>query len=62
VDKANAEVTKTFSAPEMLKRLEDQGFEPATNTPDEFGRMIRADLARWTTIIKDAGIKVESAR
>jgi tripartite-type tricarboxylate transporter receptor subunit TctC len=30
-----------------------------TNTPDEFGKLIREDVARWAKVIKQRGIKLE---
>ncbi len=33
--------------------------EPATATPDEFSALIAADLTRWGTVVKEAGIKVQ---
>jgi len=38
------------------------GLEPASSTPAEFHDMIRAELQRWTKVIKEAGITAESAQ
>lgn len=62
VNRVNAELNKTFGTPEMAKRLEIQGLEAATGTPEAFGEMIRNDLARWRKVIKDAGITMKSAQ
>jgi tripartite-type tricarboxylate transporter receptor subunit TctC len=35
------------------------GLEPASSTPKEMADMIRTELARWTKVIRDAGIKPE---
>jgi len=33
--------------------------QPVGNTPEQFGVVIREDLARWSKVIKSAGVKVE---
>ena len=35
------------------------GIEPVGNTPEQFAQQIRADLARWEKVVKQAGIKVD---
>jgi tripartite-type tricarboxylate transporter receptor subunit TctC len=35
------------------------GIEPVGNTPEEFGAEIKRDLARWATIVKAAGAKLD---
>ena len=50
---------KAIAAPELRERLAGGGLEPAPNTPEEFSRMIAAELQRWTQVIRDAGIKQE---
>ena len=45
--------------PQMLQRFEQLGNEPFHAGPDEFARFVRADIARWTTIVRDARITAE---
>jgi tripartite-type tricarboxylate transporter receptor subunit TctC len=35
------------------------GIEPVGNAPDEFAAQIRADLARWGPVVKQANIRIE---
>ena len=39
--------------------LVNDGSEPVGNTPDEFAAIIKAETAKWTKVIKSAGIKAE---
>ena len=55
--KLNAELRRILHAPEMRPRLQAQGFEPAGNTPEEFDAYIRSELAKWTKVVKQSGIK-----
>ena len=45
--------------PEVKQRLETLGFAPVANTPDEFGQRIKAEIARWGKVVRDAGIKAD---
>ena len=35
------------------------GIIAATSTPEQLGAMLREDIARWTPIIKAAGLKLD---
>ncbi len=45
--------------PDFLERLDRDGIEPVGNTPEEFAAQIRADLARWSKVVKAAGAKLD---
>ena len=60
VERLNAELTKAFRAPEMVKRLEVQGLVASAGTPQEFAALIRRDLVLWRRIVKEAGVKPET--
>ncbi len=40
-------------------RLRDLGYEPVGSAPAQFAAHIKAELAKWTKVIKGAGIKAE---
>jgi tripartite-type tricarboxylate transporter receptor subunit TctC len=50
-----AAVAKAAHDPEMKKRLAEQGAEPVGNTPEEFGRILREEVARWAEVVKVSG-------
>ncbi|MBI3043859.1 MAG: tripartite tricarboxylate transporter substrate binding protein [Betaproteobacteria bacterium] len=62
VNRINAEMRKAVADPGFIKQLEAIGLEPASNSPAEFRDMIRNELARWTKVIKEAGISAETAQ
>ncbi|MBN9048534.1 MAG: tripartite tricarboxylate transporter substrate binding protein [Rhizobiales bacterium] len=45
--------------PVVKKRLATLGFEAKSSTPDEFAKFIDKEMATYSKIIKDAGIKTE---
>ena len=59
VMRLNADLARTMSAPDVRDRLAGDGAEPMTGTPEQFGAFIRAEIAQWTKVIKDAGIVAE---
>jgi len=59
VDRVNAEIRKVLALPELKDRLVVLGAEIVASTPQEFGAFLKADIAKWGRLVKDAGIKVE---
>jgi len=59
VGRLNAELVKASQSPEIVERIAPDGGEPVGSTPDQFGRHIATEIARWRKVVKDAGIKME---
>src|SRR5687767_8567985 len=59
LNKLHAELTRAIDAPDMRTRLANAGLEPAPNTPEQFRKMIAAELQRWARVMKEAGIRQE---
>jgi tripartite-type tricarboxylate transporter receptor subunit TctC len=55
----NAELRTIIDKPEVRARLASFGFEAFSSTPGELVDFIKAQLADWTRMIKDAGIEPE---
>ncbi|MSQ73660.1 MAG: tripartite tricarboxylate transporter substrate binding protein [Betaproteobacteria bacterium] len=58
LDRLNAEVRKALADPTARQRLITAGFDPVASTPEHLATLIKADLARFASIIKAAGLKV----
>jgi tripartite-type tricarboxylate transporter receptor subunit TctC len=56
VNKLNAEMKNALGNAEFARQFEALGLEAAPGTPGELGDLIRSELARWTKVIRDAGI------
>lgn len=52
VDKLHAVFTHALKLPEVRERLVKQGFDVIGSTPDEFGAYVRAEMKRWSTVVK----------
>ncbi len=59
LDKLNSTVNAGLADPEVMKRIEDYGGEPAPLSRAEFGSFIAAETEKWAKLIKLANIKPE---
>lgn len=59
VSQVAAAFAKTLQAPEVRTRLTTLGAEIAGVTGEPVARMVREDVARWSKVVKAAGVKVE---
>lgn len=59
VMRLNTEINKALQAADVKKKLNDQGTDVLGGTPEQFGALIKNDLARWAPIIKESGAKLD---
>jgi tripartite-type tricarboxylate transporter receptor subunit TctC len=52
-------VVKVINSPDVKATWAKQGAMPIGMTPDEFGKFLRADIAKWAKLVKDTGMKVD---
>jgi tripartite-type tricarboxylate transporter receptor subunit TctC len=57
IDKLNKAIAEALKTPEMEKLLTEQGIEPAGNSPEEFARLMHADIEKWIRVCREAGVK-----
>jgi tripartite-type tricarboxylate transporter receptor subunit TctC len=53
----NGEIVQIIAQPDMKERLATLGFDPVASTPEAFAARIKAELATWRKVIREAGIK-----
>ncbi len=59
INTLNKEIVTALNSPDLKDRLVSIGFDIRTQSPEEFGKFIRDDLALTAKVIKAAGIKLE---
>jgi tripartite-type tricarboxylate transporter receptor subunit TctC len=59
LEKLNAEVNKVINAPDVKENWGKQGAQPMGMSVDEFGKFLRADVQKWSKLVKDTGMKVD---
>jgi tripartite-type tricarboxylate transporter receptor subunit TctC len=57
IDRLHADLVKIIRSPEVSADIVAQGIEPIGNTPEEFGKIIRDDVAKWAKVLKGAKTK-----
>lgn len=59
VKRLNEELNAVVALPDVRDLLAREGAIPRPGTPEEFGKLISADLTRWSKLIKEAHIQTE---
>jgi tripartite-type tricarboxylate transporter receptor subunit TctC len=59
VRKMSADTNTALADPAIQKKLVDAGYVAGGSTPDELEKRLKADIARWSVVIKSLGIKLD---
>jgi tripartite-type tricarboxylate transporter receptor subunit TctC len=57
VDRLNAAMLKALAAPDIKKSFAEQSVESIGSKPEEFDRVIRDEIAKWSRVVKLSGAK-----
>jgi tripartite-type tricarboxylate transporter receptor subunit TctC len=55
----NQAINKALQSPDIVEKLTKLGMDPSTGTPEDFGRIVAADYAKWAPVVKASGFKAE---
>ena len=58
ISRLNREIVKALATPDMREKLAQTGVNAESSTPEQLGRLLRSDVAKWAKIIKEAGIPI----
>ena len=58
VSRLNKVIVSALNTPELRDQLSRAGLDPEPSTPEELGKILRTDVAKWAKIIKGAGIPI----
>ena len=61
VMKLNAAVVEALKAPDVAQRLATDGSTPVGSSPEQFNAHIKAEIAKWKRLVKDANLKLHTA-
>ena len=59
IAKLNAEGVKATRSPEFVKRMSDLGYLIIPGTADQMADMLKAEVVRWTPVVKASGAKAD---
>lgn len=59
VDKLQQEVASVLAMPDVIARFQQMGLVASGMSSDQFSAFQKAEIAKWSAVIKESGIKVE---
>ncbi|HKU71006.1 MAG TPA: tripartite tricarboxylate transporter substrate binding protein [Burkholderiales bacterium] len=57
--KLHADMVKAIRSPDVIERMNQYGFEPVGNTPEEFTALVQSEMTRWGKVLKAVGVQPE---
>jgi len=60
VKRLNESLATVLQAPDLREKLAAEAVEPMPMSPEQFARYIAADVARWTQVAQQRGIRLDS--
>jgi tripartite-type tricarboxylate transporter receptor subunit TctC len=57
VARLNEAAVKALRSPDIAERMKQIGFDVVASSPEEFGRFMQEEVARWTAVVQRGGIK-----
>jgi tripartite-type tricarboxylate transporter receptor subunit TctC len=55
----NAAIRKALSDPQTQEALLKRGAETVPGSPEDFGKFVKVEMARWGKLVKESGAKVD---
>ena len=59
VRRLNVEIVKIINMPDVKEKLIALGAEPVGNISEEFGALVKSEVAKWADVVKKSGAKVD---
>lgn len=59
IQRLNSELTGALGAKEVRDILRNQGMEPRATTPEQFAEFVASETAKWSRVIKLAGVRMD---
>jgi tripartite-type tricarboxylate transporter receptor subunit TctC len=59
IARLNAEIVRALRSPEIQEKFRGHGATAVPTTPEEFGAFLQSESARYTKVVRDAGIKAD---
>jgi len=58
VRKVNADTRTALADPAIKDKLAQSGYAAESSSPEELGKLLKSDIAKWSAVIKSTGIKI----
>jgi len=60
VSKLDTDISEVIKASDVSQRLRALGYDSFYMSSDQLGAFLRSDLAKWTKVVREAGIRADS--
>ena len=59
INKLHGDIVKVLAMPDIKERFSALGADPVGNTPEEFSAYLKAEIGKWSAVVKNSGAKVD---
>ena len=59
IGKISADTRTVLADPALKAKLAETGYAAAPSSPEELGKLLRSEIARWSALIKSVGVKLD---
>jgi tripartite-type tricarboxylate transporter receptor subunit TctC len=59
VQRINADVREVLTSKDVVDKFEAQGAEPLVTTPEQFSTIVKADITKWSEVVRASGARVD---
>ncbi len=59
IARLHGNITKVLAQPDLKERMLGLGFEPVGLAPERFAAYVRAEVAKWAKVVREAGIRID---
>ena len=59
IDQLNKALNQVLADKDTIKRIEDHGADVETSTPEQFGELVKSELARWKGVVQRAKLTAD---
>ncbi len=59
IDQINKALNQVLADKEIIKRIEEHGADVETSTPEKFGELVKAELAKWKGVVQRAKLTAD---
>jgi len=59
VNKLNSEIVAVLRDPDVTRKLAEQGADVVTGSPEQLGKLVQSEVAKWSKLVKEAKITAD---